>query len=187
MFNQPTKRRELMSINVRKIDIIRRDYEYSLLNEKKTTKKQKQKPISKSYSRLKMTSTRSRREGPCNSILSHGAFTDWSIFSIPFLSWKKGSSGLGKQWRQLVPCDWSWHSHGSLIPGKFDLKINRSMKKPWQVYNSHTSSYAKKGRISTRCVATTMVAVVGDRQKGRMKWREPTSRFPLQAWRPHAP
>ena len=34
------------------------------------------------------------------------------------------------QWRQLVSCDWSWHSHWSLIPGKFDLKINRSMKNP---------------------------------------------------------
>lgn len=49
------------------------------------------------------------------------------------------------------------------------------------VYNSHTSSYAKKGKISTRRVATTMVAVVGDRQNGRIKWREPTSRFPLRA------
>ena len=149
-----------------------------------------------------MTSTRSRWEGSCNSIpsLSHGVFTDWYIFSIPFLLWKKGSSGLGTQWQQLVSCDWSWDSHGSLIPGKFDLKINRSIKNPWQeykllapthrlllVYNSHTSSYAKKGRISTRCVATTMVAVVEDRQNGRIKWREPTSRFPLRAWRPHAP
>ena len=49
------------------------------------------------------------------------------------------------------------------------------------VYNSHTSSYAKKGRISTRCVATTMAVVVEDRQNGRIKWREPTSRFPLRA------
>ena len=36
------------------------------------------------------------------------------------------------QWRQLDTCDWSRHSHGSLIPGKFDLKINRSMNMPWQ-------------------------------------------------------
>ena len=28
------------------------------------------------------------------------------------------------QWRQLVSCDWSWHSQGSLIPGKIDPKIN---------------------------------------------------------------
>ena len=26
--------------------------------------------------------------------------------------------------------DWSWYSHGGLIPGKFDLKVNRSMKTP---------------------------------------------------------
>ena len=47
--------------------------------------------------------------------LCHGIFTDWSIFSTPFLWWKKGSSGLVTQWRQLVFCDWLWHSHGSLI------------------------------------------------------------------------
>ena len=29
------------------------------------------------------------------------------------------------QRRQLVSCDWSWQSHGSLVPGKFNLKINR--------------------------------------------------------------
>jgi len=46
--------------------------------------------------------------------------------------WKKGSSGPVTQWLQLVSYDWSWHSHGSLIPGKFGLKINRSMKTPWQ-------------------------------------------------------
>ena len=65
--------------------------------------------------------------------LCHGIFTDWSIFSTPFLLWKKGSPVT--QWRQLVSCDWSWHSHGSLIQGKFDLKINRSMKIPWQKYS----------------------------------------------------
>lgn len=32
------------------------------------------------------------------------------------------------QWRQLLSCDWSWHSHWGLIPRKFDLKINRSTK-----------------------------------------------------------
>ena len=32
--------------------------------------------------------------------------------------------------QQLVSCDWLSHSHGSLIPGEFDLKINRSMKTP---------------------------------------------------------
>ena len=34
------------------------------------------------------------------------------------------------QWRQLVSCDWLWHSHGSLIPGILDLGTNRSLKKP---------------------------------------------------------
>ena len=46
------------------------------------------------------------------------------------------------QWRQLVSCDWSWHSHGSLIPRKFDLKIKRSMKKPWQEYDAVACPYS---------------------------------------------
>ena len=70
--------------------------------------------------------------------LCQGTFTDWSIFSIPFLLWKKGSSGLATQWHQLISCDWSWHSLGSLIPGKFDLKINRSMK----IYSGVAYSYS---------------------------------------------
>ena len=56
--------------------------------------------------------------------LCQGIFTDWSIFSVPFLLWKKGGSSPVTQWRQLAPCDWSWHSHGSLTLGKFDLKIS---------------------------------------------------------------
>ena len=31
------------------------------------------------------------------SILRHGIFTDWSIFSTPFFLWNKGSSGLWKR------------------------------------------------------------------------------------------
>ena len=42
--------------------------------------------------------------------LCHGIFTDWSIFSTPFLSWKKRSSGPVTQWRQLVSCYWLWLS-----------------------------------------------------------------------------
>ena len=68
-------------------------------------------------------------------ILCHGIFTDWSIFSTRFLVWKKGSSGPVTQWRQLVSCDWLWHSHGSLIQSRFNLKINRSIKMPWQKYS----------------------------------------------------
>ena len=63
------------------------------------------------------------------SILSlcHGIFTHWSIFSIPLLLWKKGSAGPLTQWRQLVSCNLSWYSHG-----RFDLKIERSVKTPLQ-------------------------------------------------------
>ena len=59
------------------------------------------------------------------SSLSQGIFTEWSIFSVSFLLWKKRSFGPVTQWRQLVSCDWLWHSHGSLIQSRFDLKINR--------------------------------------------------------------
>ena len=31
--------------------------------------------------------------------------------------------------RQFRSCDWSWYSYGSLIPGKFDLKIHRIWKR----------------------------------------------------------
>ena len=34
------------------------------------------------------------------------------------------------------------HSHGSLIPGKFDLKIYRSMKTPWQEYSRVACFYS---------------------------------------------
>ena len=46
--------------------------------------------------------------------LCHSIFKDWTIFSPHFLLWNKGSSCAVTQWRQLVSCDWSWHSHGSL-------------------------------------------------------------------------
>ena len=39
-------------------------------------------------------------------------------------------------------CHWSWHSHGSLIPGKFDLKINRSIETPRHEYSGVTCSYS---------------------------------------------
>ena len=67
---------------------------------------------------------KSRWAGAWTPILSlcHGIFTDWSTFSTPFLLWKKGHSSPVTQWRQLVSCDWLWHSHGSLIQSRFDLK-----------------------------------------------------------------
>ena len=39
------------------------------------------------------------------------------------------------QWRQLITCNWSWQSHGSLILEKLDLKMNRSTKTPCQEYS----------------------------------------------------
>ena len=80
---------------------------------------------------------------PILSHVCHGIFTDWSIFSTPFLLWKKGSSGPVTQWRQLVSCDWLWHSHGSFIQSRFDLKINRCMKTPWQENSWVACSYTQ--------------------------------------------
>ena len=105
---------------------------------------------------------RSRWEGDKTPILSlcQGIFTDWSIFRIPFLLWKKGSSGPVAQWRQLVSCDWSWHSHGSLIPGKFDLKINQSMKTPWQEYSGVACSSSAPGCIRLNQISVKLFLVV---------------------------
>ena len=64
------------------------------------------------------------------------------FFSVPFLLWKKGSSGPVTQWRRLVSCNWAWHSHGSLIPGKFDRRVSRSMKTPWQECRVVVYSYS---------------------------------------------
>ena len=88
--------------------------------------------------------SRNRWVGACNSHTKPMSqlFTDWSIFSITFLLWKKDSSGPVTQWRQLLSCYWSWRSHGSLIPGKFDLKINRSMKTSWQECSEVACSYS---------------------------------------------
>ena len=46
------------------------------------------------------------------------------------------------QWRQLVSGDWLWHSHGSLMQSRFNLKINWSMKTPWQEYSWDACSYS---------------------------------------------
>ena len=72
--------------------------------------------------------------------LCHGILTNWSILSIPFLSKKKGSSGLAAQ-EQLALCDWSWHSHGRRIPAKLDLEISRTMNVPWRECSGVACSY----------------------------------------------
>ena len=72
--------------------------------------------------------------------LCHGILTNWSILSIPFLSKKKGSSGLAAQ-EQLALCDWSCHSHGPRISAKLDLKTSRSMNVPWRECSGVACSY----------------------------------------------
>ena len=42
----------------------------------------------------------------------------------------------------LVCSDWSWRSHGSLIPGKFDPKVNRPMKTSRQEDSAVAWSYS---------------------------------------------
>ena len=48
---------------------------------------------------------------------------------------------------------WSWHSHGSLLPRKLELKINRSMKTPWQECRGVACSCSSAG-IIIRAVST---------------------------------
>jgi len=54
----------------------------------------------------------SRWVGGCNSITKPMSrhFTDWSIFRIPFLWWKRDTSGPVTQSSQLVSRDWEPHS-----------------------------------------------------------------------------
>ena len=91
-----------------------------------------------------LRSVRSRSVGACSShakpVSRH--FYRLIYFSIPFLVWKKDRCGPVTQWRQLVSCDWPSHSHGSHFPGKFNLKINRSMKTPWQKYTGGACYYS---------------------------------------------
>ena len=109
-------------------------------------------PIFEDYHKT-MVKIRSRWVGACNSHtkLISRSFTDWLIFSIPSLLWKKGSSRPVTRWRQTVSCDWSWHSHGCLIPGKFDLKINLSVNSPWQEYRGVASAPLKIFEYSISC------------------------------------
>ena len=69
---------------------------------------------------LSSSTIRNRSTGAYNSNTKPMSRHFYSIFSTPFLLWKKGSSGPVTQWRQLVSCDWLWHSHGSLISFKVD-------------------------------------------------------------------
>ena len=90
--------------------------------------------------------TRSRWAGACNSHtkpIYDTAFLQIDLFLVHlFFLWKRGSSGPVTQWRQLVSCDWLWHSHGSLIQSRLDLKINQSMKTPWQECSGVAFSYS---------------------------------------------
>ena len=43
---------------------------------------------------------------------------------------------------KYAPRDWPWRSHGSLILGKFNLKINRSMKTPRQECSAVACPYS---------------------------------------------
>ena len=78
---------------------------------------------------------RSAWVGACNSHtkpMSRHFYKMTYIFSILFLSWNKAVPVQRRNDVKLVSCDRSWRSHGSLIPGKFDLTINQFIKTPWQ-------------------------------------------------------
>ena len=108
---------------------------------------------------------------------------------------KKGSSGPVTQWHQLLTCDLSWHSHGSLITGKFDRKINRSTETSWQEYCGVACSYSSapaRDLLSQKKISksgknghfletlhrntqekSAQVADLG----GELKWENTTSKF----------
>ena len=106
---------------------------------------------------------------PQNSVC-HGIFTDRSIFCMPILLWKRDSSGPVTQWRQLVSCDWSWHSHRGLIPGKFDQKINRSENAAYQemVYCSGSNSTS---HMKTKGFCFQLPLINIRRESAKMKFK----------------
>ena len=62
--------------------------------------------------------------------LCNGIFTDRSIFRLSF---PEKTKAVPVRWPydvSLISCNWSSGSCGSLIRGKFNLKINRSVKTP---------------------------------------------------------
>ena len=65
------------------------------------------------------TTTRADQLEHATPILSlcHGIFTDWSIFSIPFLFYNKCSSAPVMHWRQWVSCDCHGTPTGVLFEG----------------------------------------------------------------------
>ena len=93
--------------------------------------------------------------------LCHLICTDWYILiSIFFLLWKKSGYGPVKQGRQLATCDWACHSHGNLIPGKFDLRTNSETGIKWScmplligscggLKQTQAKSGVKKSMVST--------------------------------------
>ena len=60
--------------------------------------------------------------------------------------WERGlKKAVPVRWRngdKLVSCHWALGSHRSLIRGKFNLKINRSVKTTWRKYRAVVRSYS---------------------------------------------
>ena len=104
------------------------------------------------------SNTRSWWQGACNSrtkpMSRHFYRRSYFCYTFSFVKERQfRSSDVVKSFSVL----WlSWHSHGSLIPRRFYLKINRSMKTPWLEYSGVACSYSKApvntNNYHTRCV-----------------------------------
>ena len=84
---------------------------------------------------------RSRWVGTCNSHTKSWHFLQTDLFLVYRFFCERKAIQL--QWHshvKLVSCDCLWQSHGSLITGKFDQKINRSMKTLWKECGAHASA-----------------------------------------------
>ena len=102
---------------------------------------------------MRVIGPRTRWVGTCNS---HPKPMTWHFYRRIYLK-ETFSFVKERQFRSgdavtSVSCDWSRHSHRSLIPEKFDLKISRSMKTPWQEYSGVACSYTSTPSLRIRDV-----------------------------------
>ena len=97
--------------------------------------------------------------------LCNGIFTDRSIFSLSFPEKTKPVLVRWPYDVSFISCNWSSGSCGSLISGKFNLKINRSVKTPWHKHSrvvgsgSWVPGFTPKTFCTCHCFLSNVIIV----------------------------
>ena len=113
----------------------RQDFYRHGKKKKKKTKKKKKKKTNKLNQEPMTRSLQLPYWAYVTAFLQTDLFLDYLF--------RKKTKAVPVQWPydvRLVSCDWSSGSCGSLIRGKFNLKINRSVKTPWHEHNGVVGS-----------------------------------------------